>query len=174
MLMNMLKRVMIYGYLLFVGYQAFLLIQSGADKKFLEIIDNFEARHSKVFDKVYQFVPQLAQRNLKYIKYPAAKMGFSGISILIGYFGLYALASHAFYTYLTNPKIVNFVHSVSLKKNINDVVQLLDLEIILFLAIYLGIVNQVISGIFCEKKSSCCSGAHVEPTLDRQQPRARK
>ena len=52
MLMNMLKRIMIYGYLLFVGYQAFLLIQSGADKKFPEIVDNFEKRHSNLFNKM--------------------------------------------------------------------------------------------------------------------------
>ncbi len=172
MLRGLIKRVMIYGYLLFVGYQAFLLLQSGKDKTFPETIQNFEKRNSQVFDKLYQFVPALANANLRFIKYPVAIMAFSGLSMLFGIFGLFALASHALYVYLTNEKIVKFVHSISLNMKLNEVVQSLDLEMVMLVAIYTGIVHQVVTHLFCggrRVEKSCCSIPHVEHVPERQQ-----
>lgn len=172
MLRGLIKRVMIYGYLLFVGYQAFLLLQSGTDKTFPEAIENFEKRHSQVFYRLYQYVPALANANLRFIKYPVTIMAFSGLSMLFGIFGLFAVASHALYVYLTNEKIVKFVHSISLNMKLNEVVQSLDLEMVMLLAIYTGIVHQVVTHIFCggrRVEKSCCSVPHAEHASERQQ-----
>ena len=172
MFTGLIKRVMIYGYLLFVGYQAFLLLQSGTDKTFPETVQNFEKRHNQVFDKLYQFVPALANARLRALKYPIAIMAFSGLSMIFGIFGLFALASHALYVYLTNQNIVKFVHSLSLNMKLNEVVQSLDLEMVILFAIYTGIVHQVVTHLFCggrRAKKSCCSVPHAEPVSDRQQ-----
>lgn len=169
---GLIKRIMIYGYLLFVGYQAYLLLVSGADKTFPEAIQNFEKRHVQVFDKVYQYVPALGNPYLKFIKYPIAIMAFSGLSMVFGIFGLFALASHALYVYLTNQKIVKFVHSLNLNMKLNEVVQSLDLEMIMLVAIYTGIVHQVVCHLFSgqrKAKQSCCPGHTTETTQERQQ-----
>jgi len=172
MLSGFIKRVMIYGYLLFVGYQAFLLLQSGTDKTIPEIIQNFEKRHPQVFYKLYQYAPALGNANLIFLKYPISIMAFSGLSMVFGIFGIFAIASHALYVYMTSPKIVKFVHSMSLSMKVNEVVNSLDLEMIMLLAIYVGIVHQVVTDLFSSKtksEKSCCTVPHVESTPDRQQ-----
>jgi len=147
---------MIYGYLFFVGYQAFLLLESGKDKSFPEAVNAFENKYSNIFKTLYQNFPKLDSNNLKYIIYPFALMSFSVLSMLFGIFGLFAIASHAFYVYLTNENIVKFVSSLSPKMNINEVVHSVDLEIIMLLAIYLGILYQVVTHFFC------CDGKEVK------------
>lgn len=177
MFTGLIKRVMIYGYLLFVGYQAFLAIQSGAEKTFPETVLNFEKRHHQVFDKLYQYVPALAKANLKFIKYPLAIIAFSGLSMIFGIFGLFALASHALYTYLTNEKIVKFVHSLSMNMKVNEVVHSIDLEMIMLIAIYLGVVHQVITHVFCgaKKIQKASSPVPQAESSDRyQQPSSQK
>lgn len=173
---NLLKRIMIYGYLFFIGYQTFLLLQDNNDKKLADAIQNFENRHNHIFNKVYQYIPQLAASNLKFIKYPVAIMGFSGLSVLFGCFGLFALASHALLVYLTNEKFVKIVNSISRTMNVYDFIQSIDLEIIVLLALYLGIIHQIVSGLFCcgKRKNNCSPIKEQEKTIDVPQRETRQ
>jgi len=149
MLCNLIKRGMIYGYFLFIGYQ--LLTTLSTNKQLTEAITKFETQHEKHFQQVYQKVPQLIQ--YKFAKYPAVLVGFSALSVLCGGFGIFALASHALITYLTNEKIVNLVKSINPKMDFVRFGKSLDLETILMLALYLGILCQFVYYIFgCSTK----------------------
>ena len=148
MLCNLIKRGMIYGYFLFIGYQ--LLINLSANKDFTDSITRFETRHEKHFQQIYQKVPQLAQ--YKVAKYPAALIGFSALSILRGGFGIFALATHALITAISNEKIVALVKSINPKMDFVKFAQNLELDTILLLALYLGVLCQIVYSIF-----GCCA-----------------
>ncbi len=178
MLRGLIKRVLIYGYLLFVGYQAFLSIHSANDQTLPVAIVGFEKRHSQFFEKLYQYFPALGNTSLRLFKYPIAIMAFSGLSMLFGIFGLFALASHALYVYLTNEKIVKFFHSLSFNMKLNEVVQSLDLEMVMLLAIYTGIVHQVVNHLFkgeIRAHQKCCAeNSGVNSNQRQQQPSSNK
>ena len=161
MLCNLIKRGMIYGYFLFIGYQLFITLS--ANTKFTESITKFETQHSKYFDQIYQKVPQLVQ--FKFAKYPAALIGFSALSVLMGGFGIFALLSHALITYLSNEKIVALVKSINPKMDFVKFAQSFELETILLLALYLGIFSQFIYSIF---NSGCGSKKIPEPVKVEQ------
>merc|ERR1712032_1050022 len=151
MLCNLIKRGMIYGYFLFIGYQ--LLTNLSASNQFTESINRFEARHEVHFSKIYAKVPQLVQ--YKAFKYPAALVGFSALSVLCGGFGIFALATHALITVVTNDKLVTLVKSINPKMDFVKFGQNLELEYILLLALYLGVLCQIIYSIFGGCASRC-------------------
>ena len=153
MLCNLIKRGMIYGYFLFIGYQ--LLINLSANKEFTDSITRFETRHETHFQKVYEKVPQLVQ--YKVAKYPAALIGFATLSILRGGFGIFALATHALITAISNDKIVALVKSINPKMDFVKFAQNLELDTILLLALYLGILCSIVYSIF----GGCCAKAVV-------------
>ena len=165
MLCNLIKRGMIYGYFLFVGYQLFITLSGNT--KFAESINKFETQHSKYFEQIYQKVPQLVQ--YKFAKYPAALIGFSALSVLLGGFGIFALLSHALITYLSNEKIVALVKSINPKMDVVKFAQSLELETILMIVLYLGIICQFVYTIFSSSSSSCCASKTVsEPVAPEQ------
>ena len=144
MLCNLIKRGLIYGYFLFIGYQ--LLTNLSSNKDFSDSITRFETRHETQFQKVYEKVPQLVQ--YKVAKYPAALVAFSALSILRGGFGIFALATHALITAISCNKIGDIVRSINLKMDFVKFAQGLDLEVLLLLALYLGVMCQVVYSIF--------------------------
>ena len=160
MLCNLIKRGMIYGYFLFIGYQ--LLINLSANKQFTEAITKFETQHETHFKQIYAKVPQLVQ--YKVAKYPAALVGFSAVSVIFGGFGIFALASHALITYITNEKIVGLVKSINPKMDFVKFARTLDLETILLLVLYLGILCQFIYSIFGGCAAKKVETVNVEPT----------
>ena len=86
MLFNLIKRGIIYGYFLFIGYTLINNMtpsnQEAANKQFTESITKFETQHETLFKQIYEKVPQLVQ--FKFIKYPLALIGFSSLSIIFG------------------------------------------------------------------------------------------
>merc|ERR1712160_128814 len=83
----------------------------------------------KHFQQIYAKVPQLAQ--YKVAKYPAALVAFSALSILRGGFGIFALATHALITAISNEKIVALVKSINPKMDFVKFATGLDLDTIL-------------------------------------------
>ena len=165
MLCNIIKRGMIYGYLLFIGYQ--LLINLSANKQFTESVTKFETQHEKYFTQIYEKVPQLVQ--YKFAKYPAALIGFSALSVLIGGFGVFALASHALITYISNEKIVGIVKSINPKMDFVKFAQILDLDTILLLVLYLGVLCQNVYSIF----GGCAARKENVQTVPDNEPTSR-
>jgi hypothetical protein len=149
------KRAMIYGYFLFIGYQ--LLRSLPTNKEFTESVTKFETLYDKQFTQLYQTLPQLVQ--YKFTKYPVVLMGCSALSVLFGgVFALFTLASHVLLTYLTNKNLVNLVLSVNPKMDFLNFAQNLELDVILLLAVYLGVFTQLANSIFGGKR--CCNADH--------------
>jgi hypothetical protein len=157
MLKNLLTRALIYGYLIFVGYQVYVLLQTNSNPSFVEAVNNFEKSHAKVFNHVYQYLPFLAKPNLKYIKYPVALMAVSISSIFLGFLGVFAIAAHALYVYITKEKIEKFVSGLSFDSKLDYLFQGMDLEMLFYIALYCGIMQQVCKRLFGKK----CTGFRV-------------
>ena len=144
-MLGFLKRVLIYGYLFYIGYQA-LLSANAKDVKLYELVNKFESQFPQ-FEQLYTYLPQL--RTFRVSKYPMAIMGFSALSTLLPTFGVFALASHAFYNYLVNPKVNNVLSSINRKMDVQNFLLSLDMELIILFVLYLGFVHQVVTNLFC-------------------------
>merc|ERR1712032_1391297 len=159
MLCNLIKRGLIYGYFIFIGYQLFTTLAT--NKQFTESITRFETQHEKHFSQIYQKIPQLVQ--FKFAKYPVALLGFSALSILLGGFGIFALLTHALITYISNERVVGYIRQINPQMNVIKFAQSIDLETILMIVIYLGVLCQVIYSIF---GSSCRTVTVEEPVAE--------
>lgn len=159
-LFNLAKRVMIYGYFLFIGYQLLQSLNNPKNTEFSDSVNKFETLFNKQFTQVYQTVPQLVQFKLQ--KYPVLLVSSAAFSVLFGgFFGIFTLASHVLVTYLTNQKLVNLVMSVNPKMDFVNFAQNLELDVILLLALYLGVLTQFINSLFYSKAAVCCAEDHT-------------
>jgi hypothetical protein len=173
MVFRLFRRVMVFGYFLFIGYQLLTSLSTSTNTEFVESVNKLETLFDKQFQQVYKTLPQLVQYKLT--KYPLALIAFSTLSVfsggfLGGLFELLTLASHALITYLTNGNLVNLVMSINPQMDFIKFAINLDLEIILLLAKYLGVLSSVANSFFaCAKRTSC-----EEVEINTQSPRMKK